>query len=225
MMTRIKIITSFLVYFSLVASTQAVTPSPIEKKAFLRWNHAKELVGKNYHKSIVKTGESIAVLDDVLFQWTHTALKGHWKSRSAEVSKTIIKESEKYGFDPVFLMAVIQNESSFKPEIIGSFGEIGLMQITPQTAQWITNKYNLPWKGAESLKNPTTNIKIGAAYMAYLREKFAFHSQLYLAAYNMGSANVYRNLKKQVWPKIYPSRVMHHYVKFYAKLQVAIQKT
>lgn len=193
------------------------------QRATVRWNHARELLGKSYQKSVVKMGEDVAFLDDVVYQWTKRALKKAWKKDAKKVSKTIIQQSEKYGFDPVFLMAVIENESSFNPVVIGTSGEIGLMQITPQTAEWIAEKYELPWKGVKSLKDPVTNIIIGSAYLAYLRERFDFHSQLYLAAYNMGSTNVLRALEKQVWPKEYPSRVMQRYVRFYTELKEEIQ--
>lgn len=193
--------------------------------AHTRWNHAKELLGKYYKKSVVKTGEEIAVLDEFLRDWTKHSLKEQWKKSAPLITKTIIQESDRYHFDPVFLMAVIQNESSFDPTVRGSFGEIGLMQLTPQTAEWITKKYSLPWRGKESLKDPVTNIRIGSAYLAYLREKFGNQSQLYLAAYNMGSTNVNRALAKQIWPKDYATRVIHRYLGFYTHLRDEFKKS
>ena len=189
------------------------------EKATSRWTHAKELLGAKYHRSVVKAGEQIADMDEVLSHWTHRALKGRWKKFAHPVARTIIQESHKYGFDPVFLMAVIENESSFNPGVIGGAGEIGLMQVTPATGAWITKMYNLPWKGKKSLQDPTNNIRIGAAYMAYLREEFDFEGPLYLAAYNMGSGNVRKSLGKNIFPKIYSTRVMHRYLRFYAELQ------
>ena len=187
-------------------------------KALSRWKHAKELLGKSYRKNITKSGDKFPILDQDLYRWTEKALKPRWKKYSRQVAQSIIQESDRYGFDPIFLMAVIRSESSFNPEVVGRFGEIGLMQLTPQTAEWITEKYHLAWKGPKSLKDPATNIKIGAAYMAYLRGKFAFKSQLYIAAYNMGSTNVHRALARQLTPRVYPSRVMGNYLKYYASL-------
>ncbi len=187
-------------------------------KASSRLHHAKELMGKYYQRSIVKASEGVTRLDEVLEQWTGRALKGKWKTHATQVAHTILAESDKYGFDPIFLMAVIENESSFNPEVVGGHGEIGLMQLTPETAKWVAEMYDLPWKGVKSLKNPRTNIELGSAYLAYLREKFDFHSQLYLAAYNMGSTNVMRAMGRQIWPKEYPTRVMQRYVRYYSEL-------
>jgi soluble lytic murein transglycosylase len=180
--------------------------------------HARELLGKHYRKSIVSRSAQVSDVTEFVLKRTEMRLRPRWKKQARLISQTILQESEKYGFDPVFLMAVIENESSFNPETIGSFGEIGLMQILPDTGQWIAQKFNLPWKGPQSLKNPVTNIILGSAYLAYLREKFDFHSQLYLAAYNMGSKNVARALAKQVMPREYPTRVMKRYINFYAEL-------
>ncbi|MEO7161814.1 MAG: lytic transglycosylase domain-containing protein [Bdellovibrionia bacterium] len=193
-------------------------------RATSRWSHAKELLGPKYHKSVVKSGEKIADMDEMLTNWTNRALKGRWKKYARSVAQTIIQESDKYGFDPIFLMAVIENESSFNPEIIGTVGEIGLMQVTPDTGAWIAKIYNLPWKGKQQLKDPSYNIRIGAAYMAHLREEFDFEGQLYLAAYNMGSGNVRKALGKQIRPKIYSSRVMLRYLRFYSELQKEVTK-
>ncbi len=184
----------------------------------IRRTHAKELLGKSYQKSIVKKGEGIASLDEYIYHWTDRELRTKWKKYTRKISNAIMVESKKHSFDPVFLMAVIENESSFNPEIVGSFGEIGLMQITPDTAKWIAKKYNIPFSGAKSLKNPVTNIALGSAYLSYLREKFGFKSQLYLAAYNMGSRKVQRFLAQQKLPKQYPTRVMQRYVRFYTQL-------
>ncbi len=189
------------------------------ERATSRWSHAKELLGAKYHRSVVKSGEKIADLDELLTQWTHRALKGRWKKFAHPVAQTIIQEADKYGFDPIYLMAVIENESSFNPEVIGGVGEIGLMQVTPDTGAWITKMYNLPWKGKKSLKDPSYNIRVGAAYLAYLREEFNFDPQLSLAAFNMGSGNVRKALRKSIRPSIYSSRVMLRYLRFYSEVQ------
>ncbi len=190
-----------------------------ENSDTIRLAQAKELLGKKlFKKNIVKETVSIAALDQHIYGWTSQELKPKYKKYARRIASAIMTESKKHSFDPVFLMAVIENESSFNPEVIGSFGEIGLMQITPQTAEWISRKYHIAYTGPKSLKNPAVNIALGSAYLSYLREKFGFRGQLYLAAYNMGSRNVQRFLAQQRLPKQYPSRVMQRYVRFYTTL-------
>ena len=71
------------------------------------------------------------------------------------------------------------------------------------------------WYGDSTLKDPVQNIRLGSAYLAWLRAKFERSSQLYLAAYNMGPKNVKTALKKNVRPKDYPIHVMKRYLAFY----------
>ncbi|MFZ9596227.1 MAG: lytic transglycosylase domain-containing protein [Bdellovibrionia bacterium] len=163
------------------------------------------------------------MIGQFLILWTSKALPETWKHQSRPIANTIIQQSQKYGFDPVFLMSVIENESSFNPEALGSAGEIGLMQITPETGAWITELFEIPWKGKKTLKNPVSNIIIGSAYLAYLREEFDYRGQLYLAAYNMGSGNVRKHLNRNTQPQVYPSRVMQRYLRFYSELQNSLK--
>ena len=115
-------------------------------------------------------------------------------------------------------MAVIQNESSFNPKMKGSAGEIGLMQIKPDTAEWIAKTYKLEYKGAESLFNPAINIRIGAAFMNKLRNQFAAKSGLYLSAYNAGAKKVRMMVSEKNTPKAYAMAVMKRYFAIYSAL-------
>ncbi len=205
-----------------ISNVEVVSGNEDEAPVDTRLEHAKELLGKYYKNSVVKSGET----------WTELSAKvSEWSCRSARIGKkpmpkkicrsiaqTILKESKRYDLDPVFITAVIQSESSFNPRAQGADGEIGMMQLLPNTAKWIAKKYNLPWKGNKMLYDPVANIKLGAAYFDYLREKFDYHSRLYLSAYNMGARNVERALKRHIWPKDYVSRVMRHYVDMYAEI-------
>jgi soluble lytic murein transglycosylase len=92
------------------------------------------------------------------------------------------------------------------------------MQLLPSTGRWMAQKSGIRWTGKRTLEDPVANIRIGAAYLAYLRERFDSHGRLYLAAYNMGTTNVNRALARDVWPREYPSRVMQRYVRFYREL-------
>ena len=192
-----------------------------EEDAEISLSHAKELLGKYYSKSIVHQNINHSQLDQFLKEQIQEKLKGNWKKYASDIYEVILTQSRQYGFDPLFLIAVIENESSFQPKIRGSFGEIGLMQLKPDTAQWIAKKYDLEWKGPNSLYNPIQNIIYGSAYLAHLREKFKSHGRLYLAAYNMGSRNVKKTLKRKIWPKTYPANVMQRYIKLYTELKLA----
>jgi soluble lytic murein transglycosylase-like protein len=50
--------------------------------------------------------------------------------RFAEIAKIVFSKSEKYGFNPYLIMAMIQVESDFKPYAVSKAGAYGLMQVT-----------------------------------------------------------------------------------------------
>ena len=183
-----------------------------------RLAQAKELLGSHYKHSVVRFGEQIPHVHNYLITQVEAALPKKYKKDAAMMTKCIFTESKKYGFDPLFVLALMTNESHLNPETVGRFGEIGLMQIKPDTAKWISNLYHFKWAGEKSLRLIKTNIKIGTAYLDYLRDKFDNHSRLYLSAYNMGPSNVRSALSRDIWPKDYVVRVMDYYVKFYADL-------
>ncbi|MBO9665227.1 MAG: lytic transglycosylase domain-containing protein [Bdellovibrio sp.] len=182
--------------------------------------HAKELLGRNYKGSSAQKIEGRKSLNYVIYNKVQSNLAPQWKNRARAISRTIITESAKYNLDPVFVLAVIKTESQFNPLTIGSAGEIGLMQIKPDTAEWMAKKYGLTWKGPETLKNPEANIKIGLAYMNFLRKQFPGKSVKYVSAYNMGPRNVRRLIAQNVMPAEYNSKVMKNYKDFYSNIAV-----
>jgi soluble lytic murein transglycosylase len=183
-----------------------------------RISHAHELLGKYYDKSAVQSGEDAEQVNKMIYRWTKKSLPAAFRSHYQEISQAIIDESLRNGFDPIFVSSVIANESSFDPTKIGGVGEIGLMQLRPETAKWIAKIAGIPWKGKKSLKDPLVNIKLGTAFLSYLQKKFGSHARLYLAAYNMGQGNVKDALERKIWPKEYPLRVMRRYVGYYRQI-------
>ena len=91
--------------------------------------------------------------------------------------------------DPAFLAAVIETESKFDPAARSSAGAIGLMQLTPTTAQGIAlhtggTKFQL-----SDLTNPDINVRYGSWYLRHLLDRY-HDERLALAAYNAGEGNV-----------------------------------
>ncbi|MBX3022456.1 MAG: lytic transglycosylase domain-containing protein [Bdellovibrionales bacterium] len=221
-MSKIKyvsILVSLVLSIPALAKTQRVPASQLQREA--RLDHAQELLGKYYSKSVVKSGEKVKKINSMIYRWAKEHLPKAQQHQSGRVAQAVIDESLRYNMDPVFLLSVIQGESSFDPMRLGALDEIGLMQLRPGTAEWIARREGLKYTGSQSLFDPVVNIKIGAAYLNYLRNKFDSHAQLYLAAYNMGPLNVGRAREKKIWPKDYPSHVMKFYVEFYTALEEA----
>ena len=147
-------------------------------------------------------------------------LPAKYKEQSKEITKAIFKESRKANLDPMFVVAIIETESTFDPDSVGIFNEIGLMQLRECTAKWIVKKLNLNLKldTEVDLQDPVTNIIVGAAYMGYLKNRFKNSGYHYTAAYNMGTTSVLRLIASNKEPRIYPNKVKKHYKEAYDSL-------
>jgi len=209
------ILITMIISGNVLANTQTISRSLASVRHSLRVEHARELMGRSYKKSIVSRFETRQDIEHNIYEVVKARLPKAYKTQASSVAKTIIEEASKHSLDPYFIMAVIEGESSFNPLIVGPVGEIGLMQIRPTTGEWMTGILKTQWNGAKTLQNPIENIKIGVAYMSWLRAKFQGHGQLYLAAYNMGAKSVKNAVSRNVYPKDYPIHVMKRYIAFY----------
>lgn len=200
--------------------TSVVALGPLsQEQARLRLEHSQELLGKYYDRSTVRFGQNVVKINSDIYRWTRERLPAEYKKNYKKIAQAIIDESLKHQFDPVFLLSIIQTESRFNPKSAGAAGEIGLMQILPSTGAWIAAKAKIPYKNKNTLRDPVSNIRLGAAYLAFLRDRFDMHARLYIAAYNMGQRNVDHAQSRNIWPKDYPGAVMRNYVEFYSALK------
>lgn len=181
--------------------------------------HAKEILGKDFKKSIaaeVTDDEgflNVAVLNLVRKNMPKKHLK-----KADRIAKAILVESKKHQIDPIFIASIIKAESSFNPLAVGTSGEIGLMQLMPSTAEYIAKRIKMKYTGARTLRDPVKNIKLGVAYFTYLRNRFGNKFHRYVAAYNMGPGKIMKVEDNKDLPKIYSERVLKFYEAFYKKI-------
>ncbi len=184
--------------------------------------HAKELLGKYYKKSSVSKTEGLQYINIHLLNNVQSSLAKKFAKKAGKLTQTIISQAEKHDFDPALILAIIKTESNFNPTVIGSVGEIGLMQIRPETAEWIAKKENIKWTGKKSLFDPIYNVKIGIAYIAFLRDHFEGRADRYLSAYNIGPTKMKRIVGNDSLPRKYSTKVMKRYEEFYSQLAIYI---
>jgi soluble lytic murein transglycosylase len=93
--------------------------------------------------------------------------------------------------DPALIAAVIYAETKFDSRP-SSAGAQGLMQIMPQTAQFLAHRSGATTFTTADLATPQVNIAYGTYYLRYLLDQYGGNKVLALAAYNGGEANVNR---------------------------------
>jgi soluble lytic murein transglycosylase len=94
--------------------------------------------------------------------------------------------------DPALIAAVIYEESKFREDQRSSAGALGLMQITPRTAQLIARLSGGTQFVTGDLSNPEINISYGSYYLRHLLDRYNGNEVAALAAYNAGAGNVDR---------------------------------
>lgn len=136
--------------------------------------------------------------------------------------------SANVGVDPYLAAAVIRVESNFKPQLESPKGAIGLMQVMPDTAEWIFTREGFRKYKVEDLYNPEVNIKVGTAFLGILMQQFDQNMVLAVASYNAGQGNVNKWLSTQIWDgrletiehipfwetRKYVTKVMYYYKKY-----------
>jgi soluble lytic murein transglycosylase len=180
-----------------------------------RIEQAREVVGETFADEWVRPSTTRKDLFTFTESEVSRRLPASHRSQSHTITKAIFKESARYRFDPLFLVALIEQESKFNPSAVGTHGEIGLIQIKPSTAKWIAGRVGIAWKSANKLFNPQFNLKVGAAYINYLRARYKNQGPIYLTAYNHGPQSVRHQLRSNSVDNRYSSSVSQHYVALY----------
>ena len=122
------------------------------------------------------------------------------KPNTQDLAEVIVNESEKAGYDPLYVAAVIRSESMFRHGATSASGARGLMQLMPATGKYISEREKIALKRLEDLHDPATNIRLGIAYLKYLERKFNGNRERVLIAYNWGPTNVVLSMRGGVKP-------------------------
>jgi soluble lytic murein transglycosylase len=91
--------------------------------------------------------------------------------------------------DPALIAAVIYAETKFEPRT-SSAGAEGLMQILPETAEFLAKRSGGVNFSTSDLSTPAINVAYGSYYLRYLLDHYGGAEMPAVAAYNGGLANV-----------------------------------
>lgn len=94
---------------------------------------------------------------------------------------------------PAWVYGLIRQESRFIPGVSSHVGARGLMQVMPQTAEWIAHQVGVANYARYSLRDMELNLLIGTAYLRMLYADLSSNFVVATAAYNAGPA------KARVW--------------------------
>ena len=97
-----------------------------------------------------------------------------------------------YNLQPAYVSSIILNESSYRTNAESNVGARGLMQLMPDTAEWIAHKLDVSNYDFSQLWEAETNIRFGCWYLNYLADLFDGDPVAVTAAYHAGQGQVSR---------------------------------
>ncbi len=118
----------------------------------------------------------------------------HMKEAAApkidRLSRLIVRLSREHHLPSGLILSIIKVESNFRPWATSPRGALGLMQLMPETGEWMAQRYGIAWDGPATLLDEEKNATLGIKYLAYLRGKYGGSLEKALSAYNRGPAKV-----------------------------------
>lgn len=133
---------------------------------------------------------------------------------------TIDAEARAHALDAYYVMALIRQESLFRPAAVSPVGAVGLMQVMPATGAEIADSTGWPEYDPSILTDPAISLHFGARYLEDQLARFDGFWPAVLAAYNGGPHNVAlwwefpeREMDAELWIDRIPYKETRNYVK------------
>lgn len=151
------------------------------------------------------------------------AKSGYWDDLELRFPLEHLSDVKRYAgrhkLDMSWVYGVIRQESAFNASVRSYAGAIGLMQLMPATARYVSKKL-LKQKRSPKHKDlitPSINIELGTTYLADVFSSLGDNPVLATAAYNAGPHRVKRWMPKStlpadIWVELIPFRETRGYV-------------
>ncbi|MCU1263862.1 MAG: hypothetical protein JWM21_180 [Acidobacteria bacterium] len=141
----------------------------------------------------------------------------------APYREAILRTARTRKLDPRFILAIMKQESVFRPQAKSPAGARGLLQLTLDAAQRYAASAGLNTLSENQLYRPETSIVVGGEYLAELSRLFPNQLEAVAASYNGGEDNVARWVKrsKQKDPGVFTAEIGFDETKAYAQKVMA----
>lgn len=156
---------------------QASTPEPVAVRTATPADDRTAAIRRNMEAQIAHLDEMIAYQRALLADVESIA-----DLVPPEYRLLCVQAARSRDLEPRTLAAVGWTESRWNPRALGAAGEIGIMQIMPDTGAWLAQRIGLR---DYDLWDPATNINLAASYLLLLTQEHGSVDEA-LAAYNAG---------------------------------------
>ena len=148
---------------------------------------------KRFFSRLIVISFIVLVSVTVGFVYDFMCEKVEKKMYPLDFTEYVELNAEYYGVPKDIIYSVIKVESNYLHGAVSSKGAVGLMQIMPDTFEWLLTKTGED-HSLDNLSDPAVNIKYGTYYLSMLYSELAVWDTVY-AAYNAGIGNVRKWLK------------------------------
>ena len=136
--------------------------------------------------TVIIAGIAVAAVIFVLLFHRNTADELKKLSYPRKYSEYVDKAARDYNLQPALIYAVIRTESGFNPEAQSGVGAMGIMQVMPETFDWLMDQRGETGKYTrDDLLNPAVCIDYGSYLLRYFYDYYGTE-QAAVAAYNAG---------------------------------------
>jgi len=124
------------------------------------------------------------------FDAVATAVERKNHPRPVELQAEISQNAKEFGIPEAILWATVKTSSNFASNVVSEDGRIGLMQISPDCFSFVcTELLGEDVKDSGLLYDPSTNLRVGSAWLSYLYGRYGVWEHAFLA-YVVGTETV-----------------------------------
>ena len=188
-------------------STLLKLPAGKRLQALIQVGFAEEVEQEIVHLNSILNKEiaqeSISIAENFDLAYTQLKIVNRLEQFGMDVPThlyyptTVWKPRDGFKLEKELLHAFMHQESMFNTKAKSKDGALGLMQVLPSTAKFITKSKDVKRNNSNILKNPEINLEVGQEYLTYLLDlEVVSRNIIFLAAaYNGGPGNL------QKWKK------------------------
>jgi soluble lytic murein transglycosylase len=104
----------------------------------------------------------------------------------APYRKVLSKQARANQLEEPYVFGLVRQESRFIADARSSAGAVGLMQLLPSTARWVSRRIGMKGFHPSRANQPEVNAALGTFYLRHVLDEFNGNPILAAAAYNAG---------------------------------------
>jgi soluble lytic murein transglycosylase-like protein len=178
------------------------------------WRPILCVVRDHYHAALAFTGLHRHVESD---EDRITALR---LSYPVVFGRELYELGQLYDVDPLLVLAIMRQESTYRNKALSPVGAIGLIQVMPSTGARVARLLEEERYSPGDLEEPMVNLRYGTYYLSRLLERFDGRYPMAVASYNGGPHNLsrwYRGKEGKIAMDVLVEQIMYDETRDYVK--------